>query len=216
MYVKQIQKLIAGDALRQRKIDSQKRYAGGYNVAILGRAAHEEPDSRIPLPIARKGIRFVTGYMAKPGQIVYSSDDNYVADTLQPIFDSNDEQLLTQELFETDLQHGEAWEYHYTEDGEKRFVEVPYGQCIPIWNSELPPKLVGMVRYYKEREPDGEDKCEAYFYDDVSITKYEILSEYIGILLRFIVHFLGRLFWVRYKVSREYLQSYRGRQFLPA
>src|SRR5512138_220174 len=99
MDIKAIQDLIASDSRRQKKIDEQKRYAGGYNVAILGRAAHEEPDSRVPLPIARKGIRFVTGYMAKPGQIVYSSEDSYSEDTLQPIFDINDEQLTTQEEF---------------------------------------------------------------------------------------------------------------------
>jgi SPP1 family phage portal protein len=203
MDIKAIEKLISGDALRQRKIECQKRYAGGYNVAILGRAAHEEPDSRIPLPIARKGIRFVTGYMAKPGQIVYSSEDGYADTTLMPIFDTNDEQLLTQELFETALTHGEAWEYHYTQDGEKRFVEVPYGQCVPIWNNELPPKLVGMIRYYKEKDEEGGDKAEVYFYDGTSITKYEGKDFNSLELSVESEHAYGEVPFVQYKISRD-------------
>jgi SPP1 family phage portal protein len=172
MDIKQIQKLIAADSGRCRKIEEQRKYAGGYNVAILGRRAHEEPDARIPIPIARKGIRLTSGYMVKPGNVVYSTEDGYAEDTLQPIFDANDEQLTTQEEFETALTHGQAWEYHYTKDNEPRFVQVPTEQCIPIWDDSLPPKLEGMIRYYKHFDMDGEEECEVYVYDNISITKY--------------------------------------------
>src|SRR5512136_2063914 len=174
MDIKRIQDLIASDAKRREKIAEQKKYAGGYNVAILGRRAHEEPDARIPVPIARKGIRLVSGYMVKPGNIVYSSDpEGYVADKLQPAFDVNDEQLLTQEEFESCLTYGETWEYHYTENGEPRFVEIPAGQFIPIWDDSLPPKLKGGIRYYKHIDDEGEEECEAYYYDNTTITKYK-------------------------------------------
>jgi SPP1 family phage portal protein len=80
--------------------------------------------------------------------------------------------LTTQEEFETALTHGQAWEYHYTKDNEPRFVQVPTEQCIPIWDDSLPPKLEGMIRYYKHCDPDGEEECEVYVYDNISITKY--------------------------------------------
>lgn len=196
MNAKQIAKLIAGNSARVRKIAEQKTYAGGYNQAILGRRAHEEPDARVPIPIARKGIRLTSGYMAKIGNIIYSTGmgklkrgikkvvdtikwavgiepRDYVADVLQPIFDLNDEQLTTQEEFESCLTYGETWEYHYTENNEPRFVEIPAGQFIPIWDDSLPPKLKGGIRYYKHVDDEGEEECEAYYYDNIAITKYK-------------------------------------------
>ncbi len=211
MDAKQIAKLIAGDSARVAKIAEQKKYAGGYNVAILGRRAHEEPDARVPIPIARKGIRLTSGYMVKPGNIIYSSDpEGYVADKLQPIFDSNDEQLVTQEEFETALTHGQAWEYHYTKDNEPRFVEVPAEQCIPIWSDDLPPKLVGMIRHYCEKEDDGTEKQEVYYYDAVSITKYEgktqsalALAPDIDGMPNPMQHGYGEVPFAQYKIARD-------------
>lgn len=210
MDAKQIQKLIAGDSARVAKIAEQKKYAGGYNVAILGRRAHEEPDARVPIPIARKGIRLTSGYMVKPGNIVYSSDpDNYVADTLQPAFDANDEQLTTQEEFETALTHGMAWEYHYTEDSEPRFVEVPIEQCIPIWDDSLPPKLIGMIRHYCERDDKGEHE-EIYFYDNATITHYTSIGNADPILEppddgnpNPMAHGYGEVPFAQYKIARD-------------
>jgi SPP1 family phage portal protein len=169
MDVKQVQELIASDAGRQRKLAEQVEYAGGRNVAILGRRAHEQPDNRIPIPIARKGISLVTGYMGKAGNISYSTVDKYASDVIQPIFDVNDEQLTTQEELGTALTHGESWEYHFTDGNEARFVEVPVSQCIPLWSDDLPRKLIGMVRYYKT---ENGKKCEAYHFDASTFQKY--------------------------------------------
>jgi len=167
----EIQKRIDGH--RTDRYEKQCRYAGGRNPAILDRKAHEDPDNRIPVPIARKGIRLVSGYMFKPGNITYSTDpEGYYADTLKPIFDVSDEELTTQEEAETVLTHGEAWEYHYKVDGKPHFVEVPYAQCIPIWDDSLPPKLVGMIRHYCEMEGDEEIQ-EVYYWDDVRARKWK-------------------------------------------
>jgi SPP1 family phage portal protein len=209
MDAKAIKKLIDSDHGRVAKIAEQSKYAGGYNTAILGRKAHEEPDARIPIPIARKGIRLASGYMVKPGNIIYSSDpETYVADKLQPLFDANDEQLTTQEVFETALTHGQGWEYHYTQDNEARFVEVPVDQCVPVWNDELPPKLNGMIRYYTVKKDDG-DMLEAYFYDTTTITKYVgksgadlILAVEPG-LVNPMPHGYGEVPFVQYKIARD-------------
>jgi SPP1 family phage portal protein len=171
MELAEIQKRIDGH--RTDRYEKQCRYAGGRNPAILDRKAHEEPDNRIPVPIARKGIRLVSGYMFKPGNITYSTDpEGYYADTLKPIFDVSDEELTTQEEAETVLTHGEAWEYHYKVDGKPHFVEVPYAQCIPIWDDALPPNLVGMIRHYCEMEGDEEIQ-EIYYWDEARARKWE-------------------------------------------
>jgi SPP1 family phage portal protein len=220
---KAIADMIGCDSARQQKIAEQCKYAGGEHLAILGRRPHEEPDNRIPVPVARKGVRFVSGYMMKPGNIVYSTDDdepvgdqgatdqgdsaaepaNYASGVLQPIFDDNDEQLTTQEEFETCLMHGEAWEYHYTADGQPRFVEVPVAQCIPSWSDDLPPVLTGMLRYFKS----ADDKYEAYWYDEANIQHFsgdswEGLSEVVDPAVK-AVHGFKEVPFVRMRMSRD-------------
>jgi SPP1 family phage portal protein len=227
--VKAITTLISKDSARQTKLAEQCEYAGGEHLAILGRRPHEEPDNRIPVPIARKGVRFVSGYMVKPGNIVYSTDDdepvepqgaigkvvakvktalvgkaepaNYAEDILQPIFDDNDEQLTTQEEFETCLVHGEAWEYHYTRAGTACFVEIPVVQCIPLWSDDMPPKLDGMIRYYKA----SDETYQAYFYDEASIRhfsgpSYEAMTE---VLEDAEDHGFQEVPFVRFRMSRD-------------
>lgn len=206
MDVKQIQQLIDADSQRRAKLAEQSKYAGGYNVAILGRRPHEEPDNRVPVPIARKGIRLVSGYMFKPGNIVYSTpeDDgtNYVSNTLKPIFDRNDEELTTQEEAETVLTHGETWEYHWLENSKPRFVEVPAGQCIPMWSDDLPPKLEGMIRHYCEQDGNGQEVSHIYFYDDT------IISHYMGkprseALVDEMPHGYGQVPFAQFKMARD-------------
>jgi len=193
MDIKQIQKLIAADSARCAKIENQRAYMEGRNVAILGRAAHEQPDNRISIPIVRKAVTIVSGYMAGEDSIAYSTTDkvkrgikgvvakvkaaltglgDYVSDVLKPIFDSNDEGLTTHEEFGTACAHGLAYEYHYTKDGEARFVEVPPEQCIAIWDDQLPPMLKGMIRYYGTTDGETETK-HATVYDAAEIAYYE-------------------------------------------
>ncbi|MFA5165427.1 MAG: phage portal protein [Candidatus Omnitrophota bacterium] len=174
MDTKTLKKLIDGDSKRCAEIATQKKYIEGKNVAILGRAAHEEPDNRISIPIVRKAVAMVSGYMAGAGAITYSTeiDEKYYEETLKPIFDANDEGLTTHEEFETACAHGSAWEYHYMLDGEPRFVEVPVEQCIPVWDDSLPRKLIMLVRYYTKEDEAGKEYKEVYTYDKQNITKY--------------------------------------------
>jgi SPP1 family phage portal protein len=193
MDVKQITKLISADSARVARIENQRKYMQGRNVAILGRTAHEEPDNRISIPIVRKAVIIVSGYMAGQDSIAYSTMDkakrgikgvvakvkeaitgpsDYVSDVLKPVFDSNDEGLTTHEEFETACAHGLSYEYHYTRDGEARFVEVPPEQCIAIWDDQLPPMLKGMIRYYSTKDGEKEVK-HATVYDSAEIVQYE-------------------------------------------
>ena len=169
MELKQICELIRNDGARQTQIAKQKEYAGGENSAILDRRAHEEPDNRIPVPIAGKSIVTLCGYMAKSGLITYScEDDNYYYDFLKPIFDQNDEGLLTKELFETAAIHGQSYELHFLENGKQRFVEIPVEQGIPIYDDSLPKKLIAFARYYTS----SDKKKHLLVYDDKQNTKY--------------------------------------------
>jgi SPP1 family phage portal protein len=196
MDAKQISKLIASDGARVAKIAEQRAYMEGRNVAILGRKAHEEPDNRISIPIVKKAVTIVSGYMAGEDSIQLSTKDkaprgglpgvvdkvkkvltgkaDYYTDVLKPIFDANDAGLSTHEEFETACAHGYTYEYHYTKDGEARFVEVPPEQCIAIWDDSLPPKLAGMVRYFSTKSLETDDeKKEAVYWDALEIVYYE-------------------------------------------
>jgi len=219
-----IKKIIDADAGRVSKIFNQRKYMEGKNVAILGRSAHEEPDNRISIPIVRKAVTIVSGYMAGENSISYSTPDaapkagikgaiakvkqaingkaDYFTGVLQPIFDANDEGLTTHEEFETACAHGLTYEYHYTQDGQARFVEVPPEQCIPLWDDSLPPKLKGMIRYYTVNDGDKDIK-KVTTYDQSEIVHYE------GESLEKLVetgresHAYGEVPWAIGKISRH-------------
>lgn len=201
MDLKEIQDRISKHSKRIQEINIQRRYAGGNHPSIIDRPAHEEPDSRIPIPIPRKAIRFVSGYMAKPGNIVYTCEDpeEYVDDILKPIFDQNDEELTTQEELETALAHGEAWEYHYTEENEPRFVEIPIERCIPIWDKSLPPKLVGFIDYYI----DSDSVRHIRYFDDSTIYSWEGKNDSELTKLADELHGYGEVPFAQLKMSRD-------------
>ena len=64
----QIKSYITQDAARLRTLKEQRRYADGKNV--IGKT-QSNSQSKIAIPIAKKGVSIFSGYMAKPGNIQY-------------------------------------------------------------------------------------------------------------------------------------------------
>ena len=73
-------------------------YFKGQDTAILNREVPDElgaPDNRIPVSYGRRIINLVTGYMYKPGLVQYTSDDETYLQSLQDIFDANNEPIIS-------------------------------------------------------------------------------------------------------------------------
>lgn len=162
-----IQKLVDNHNQRVPRLLNQRAQALGNNPGILRPLAKPDPDNRVPIPIARQAVNFVTGYMGRPGSVVYSGD--YYENTLKPIYDANDEALLTAGELEDACIHGACYELHWLdESGEKMFYPVPPEQGIPIYSNDLKPKLTGFVWY---RTVDDLEMATAY--DEVKRYDFE-------------------------------------------
>jgi SPP1 family phage portal protein len=145
----------------------RRAYYDGKHPAIYRDGPKESPDNRVPIPIVRKAVKQVLGYAFRPGSIVYSGDayDNI----LKAEFDANEETLLTPELAETALIHGRAFELHWTDEGSKRFAQIPIGQAFPIYSEDIVPKMIGFIRYWM----DDTGTNHAVVYDDMIIQEFE-------------------------------------------
>lgn len=145
---------------------ARRAYYDGKHPGIYREGPKESPDNRVPIPIVRKAVKQVLGYAFRPGSIVYTGDA-YEA-RLKEEFDANEETLLTPELAETALIHGRSFELHWTEDGSKRFAQVPIAQAFPVYSNNIVPKMVGFIRYWI----DDEGTNHAVAYDDMIIQEF--------------------------------------------
>ncbi|AKA68537.1 phage portal protein [Clostridium scatologenes] len=117
-------------------------------------------------------VNMCTGYfLGKP--VAYSSksnDDNYL-NTLQGIFDYNDEADENAEIEKTCSIKGEAFELAYQdEEANTRFIQVPNEQIIVIYDITLDPKIKIAIRYYDVIDINNTTitKVEVYTADKIS------------------------------------------------
>jgi len=142
----------------------QRAYFEGRHVGILNPAPKSAPDNRKPIPLARRAVRLLKGYMAKPGTITYMTDPAEAFDPIKAVYDENDEQLETADAFEKACVHGTVFELHYTENNVPQFALLPIDQCIPIFSPDLKPKLVGFIWH---RKTDDQELANVYTDTDV-------------------------------------------------
>lgn len=166
MDVKELEKHIAKHIGNLTKIVKQERYGRGYNPAILAPYPKEEPDNRIPIPIAKRAVDLTVGYLAKEGNITYAGDG--FDEATQEWLDTNDEGLTTAEELTSGLVHGTAYELHWIgENLVDEFALVPRAEAIPIHSSDLKPKLKGFIHWRKV-----DDRYLADYYDEFMVTRF--------------------------------------------
>ena len=166
MDVKDIKKYIDNDVPRVRHINQQVAYYEGKHPGILFDLPKEEPDNRVPVPIIRAAINFLLGYMFPPGSITYTGE--YYDSTLKDTYNSNEEGILNSEMAKTALITGRAYEAHWTEDGAERFAQVPITQGIMVKSSDLVPRDLAFIRYWK----DDKSRLHAWVYEPGIVNIY--------------------------------------------
>lgn len=157
--IEDLHKYINNHLRYQRRIMSQSAYFRGPHPAIYADRAHEDPDNRVPITIPRKAVKFLNGYMFKPGSIVYTGD--YYEDVLKDQFNACEESILTSELAVSALVHGHAYELHWTDGGKDYFAEVPVEQSIMVYDDKLGifSEPIYFIRYWEE---DGVQRAEVW------------------------------------------------------
>jgi SPP1 family phage portal protein len=143
MTTDQIKKYVDKIQSNAGRYKDQKAYAIGNNVSIYRPLPKSSPDNRKPIPFARRAVAMIKGYMAKPGNIVYTGE--YYTSTLAEIYNANDEEIITANEFEDALVHGSCYELHWMTEGVKYFYPVPVEQGCPVYSDDLKPKLIAFV-----------------------------------------------------------------------
>lgn len=143
--IPEIQSYIKQDVARLRILKEQRKYADGKNV--IG-TTQSDSQSKIAVPLAKKGVSIFSGYMAKPGNIQYQfkkkstdgmsledrakvkEDENDKDETFQRFYDAifadNNEEVHNLQSLKDALSFVYAFEVLFIEPGTKEamFIKV--------------------------------------------------------------------------------------------
>jgi SPP1 family phage portal protein len=148
------------------KLDKLWDYYLGKNTTILGKQSPDpnNPDNRTPVPYGRKIITTFTGYAYRPKYITYKSDNVQYLETLQSLFDNNNEHIKTSLAGRNTAIFGMAYELCYIgEKAEARFAAIDPRQMILIYDNSIEPVKKMGIRFYITDEKAGKYKVFVYY-----------------------------------------------------
>ena len=142
-------------------------YVEGKNPTIYEEAAKKKPDNRIPVPLAKSAVEDMTGFAASVGNIKIDFKENidetnnekdereeYI-ELNKEIYNYNNSEIETTELYNQALTQGEAYELFWVSDEldvengilTPEFALIDNSEVILIWSEEIKPKLNAVIRF---------------------------------------------------------------------
>ena len=156
------------------KLQKYKNYYDG-TQAILRKsyADASKPISRVVTNFCADIVSSYCGYIASPGYISYSSDNDI--DSIMDCLRYNDYQDEDSDFLNTALIYGVADELMYTdEQGQVRFRLIEPTSCFGVYDDSLTGDLMYFVRWYKVNDWDDSDIYNVDVYGDTSIKHYQM------------------------------------------
>ena len=163
------------------KMVKYKNYYDGIQ-AILNKAYADEtkPCNRTVINYCKNICDSYTGYLATPGCISYSSNQDI--DDVMDILRYNDYQAQDAEFLLNALVYGVAAELMYIDaESQVRFRQIDPRQCFGIYDDSLTGDLMYFVRMYKVSDWDESDLYNVDVYSD-SIVKHYTMYGMSGVL----------------------------------
>lgn len=156
------------------KLNKYKNYYDGIQ-AILNKNYTDEtkPCSRIVTNYCKNIADSYCGYLATPGFISYSSENDieHVMDILR----YNDYQEEDNSFLLDALVYGTAAELMYNDkNGKTRFRLINPTQCFGVYDDSLTGDLMYFIRMYKVNEWDNSDTYNVDVYTDTHIHHYKM------------------------------------------
>ena len=154
------------------KISKYKNYYDG-KQAILNKsyADASKPCNRTVTNYCKNIVDSYCGYLASPGYISYSSDNDI--EEIMNILRYNDYQAEDADFLLNALIYGVACELMYIDNlGQVRFKLINPTQCFGVYDDSLTGDLMYFVRIYKASEWDDTDTYNVDVYSDYSIKHY--------------------------------------------
>lgn len=154
------------------KISKYKNYYDG-KQAILNKSYTDasKPCNRTVTNYCKNIVDSYCGYLASPGYISYSSDNDI--EEIMNILRYNDYQAEDSDFLLNALIYGVACELMYIDNlGQVRFKLINPTQCFGVYDDSLTGDLMYFVRMYKASEWDDTDTYNVDVYSDYSIKHY--------------------------------------------
>ena len=154
------------------KISKYKNYYDG-KQAILNKsyADASKPCNRTVTNYCKNIVDSYCGYLASPGYISYSSDNDI--EEIMNILRYNDYQAEDSDFLLNALIYGVACELMYIDNlGQVRFKLINPTQCFGVYDDSLTGDIMYFVRMYKASEWDDTDTYNVDVYSDYSIKHY--------------------------------------------
>ena len=158
----------------ETKLENYKNYYDG-KQAILNKSYADatKPCSRTVINYCKNIADSYCGYLATPGYISYSSDED-IEDVMN-ILRYNDYQAEDADLLLDALVYGVGFELMYLDGaGQVRFRTINPTQCFGIYDDSLTGDLMYFVRFYKASDWDDSDTYNVDVYSDYSIKHYQM------------------------------------------
>lgn len=161
-----------------------KRYKNYYDgiQSILNKAYADEtkPCNKTVINYCKNICDSYTGYLATPGCISYSSNEEI--DDVMDILRYNDHQAQDAEFLLNALVYGMAAELMYIDaQSQVRFRQIDPRQCFGVYDDSLTGDLMYFVRMYKVSDWDEGDLYNVDVYSD-SIVKHYTMRGMNGVL----------------------------------
>lgn len=170
MDAKELKQIYASQGTRVSQYNINRAYVRGKNPTIVNNATGDDPDNRLPIPLAKVAVDNMVGYMMPPGEpdIFYQltdameewsvNGDDYNAQ-IKNWREYNDDALQIAEMVNEAMSHGVAYEVWWTGASDEagfpvrpEWVLVPASQIYIKWSNSLKPVKEYAVRFYLSGE----------------------------------------------------------------
>jgi len=179
--------ITAYDSKRRRALGLYRendQYARGKNPHISEMTKRRDPDNRLALPFAKMAVADMCGYAGRAGDRTIEIDnitteasasedaqqDDYI-NIVKTVYDYNETDTETSELYHEALVQGKAYEILWVEDDlpgaglMPEYAMVPGDQVVMVYDDSIKRRVVAAVWYHETTGEDGMTKlvADAYY-----------------------------------------------------